>query len=413
MTTTNATTSSLPLHPRPLANVSNYDNMVLVFQNQTYCDWRVTVNCENGELYVMIYQVTLFLLLLLTFACCGLLYYRLRVQKCTIFAPRIPGSGNIRPNPIETFLIWEIFWLLGRLLFLFVLKVDLFPNRYLIREFLQAFPDSFGTTGFAWFAVGTYLQIGIHLNSKARPWRPDYRMADRFLLIITVAEPLTTWSLVALNGYVRDSGYSEIGDVLIGAHYALQSFWHSFGAMGAFYFGREICNVLQYHIDVARTTSNLAGARVINLEAGLRKVIYMAFKLCIASSLSLLTNQNNRFAKCCTLLSPHTYTTSSFASYSRLLENKTKDISTSDSTFEDDQTTVTSTTQLQRKQSKFAFVSTKTSSRTLNSIQEVDDYNKQYSVNLEMDELDGTREQTVDRSNSKKEKGYDLQFMDL
>ncbi|CAG8499417.1 6017_t:CDS:10 [Ambispora leptoticha] len=433
----NANTTTTSNNPIPLSDVSDYDNMVLVFQNQTYCDWRVTINCENGGIYAIIYQVTLIWLLLLIFACGGLLYYRLRVLKCQVIAPKIPGAGSIRPNPIEAFLVWELVWLIGRALFIFVIRMNLFPNSYLIREFLQAFPELFGAAGFAWFAVGTYLQIGVHLNSKTRPWRPDYRMADRFLLIITIAAPLTTWPLVILDGYIRDNGDPKIADAILGACYVLSSFWYSFGAMGAFYFGRELCNVLRYRIEVARENSNSTGTT--KLETGLQKIrkmlyitfttyiYYITFCIIFASTRVVILTRIPEFNQflfitycllmpCCICIVVGIASTRN----KQAEQAFSKDItSVSGSGFEDDQETITSKTQLQCLRSKFRFgsISSKSSSRALDSILEVNrktskvltnDGGNLYSppssaktlVDLEMDEVGGKQSNSLTKKES-------------
>lgn len=92
---------------------SNKDPMVLLYRNHSYCDWRVTLSCEDGQLYRLLYIINLSLSGFITMACIILLWYRISRQGCTIFSPKVPGTGFIRPNPVEGFLVWAILWLIG------------------------------------------------------------------------------------------------------------------------------------------------------------------------------------------------------------------------------------------------------------------------------------------------------------
>src|SRR4051812_14775965 len=92
---------------------SREDSMVFLYRNHSYCDWRVTLSCEDGHLYKLLYIINLALAIFITITCIILLWYRISRLGCTIFSPKVPGTGFIRPNPVEGFLVWAILWLIG------------------------------------------------------------------------------------------------------------------------------------------------------------------------------------------------------------------------------------------------------------------------------------------------------------
>src|SRR6266542_6880393 len=97
----------------PTETYTDNDPMVFYYRNHSYCDWRVTLSCEDGLTYKILYISNLGTVSLIAIACIILLWYRIRFQGCSIFFPKIPGTGLIRPNPVEGFLVWAILWLVG------------------------------------------------------------------------------------------------------------------------------------------------------------------------------------------------------------------------------------------------------------------------------------------------------------
>jgi hypothetical protein len=89
------------------------DPMVFLYNNHSYCDWRVTLSCEDGHTFRLLYIINFAVSVFITLACITLFWYRISRQGCTIFSPKIPGTGLIRPNPVEGFLVWAILWLIG------------------------------------------------------------------------------------------------------------------------------------------------------------------------------------------------------------------------------------------------------------------------------------------------------------
>jgi hypothetical protein len=71
------------------------------------------MSCEDSQIFRFLYLSNFILVLLIAIACIILLWYRVGRQGHTVFFPKIPGTGIIRPNPIEGLLVWEIPWLLG------------------------------------------------------------------------------------------------------------------------------------------------------------------------------------------------------------------------------------------------------------------------------------------------------------
>ncbi|GBB99488.1 hypothetical protein RclHR1_03540007 [Rhizophagus clarus] len=227
------------------------DPMVVLYHNHSYCDWRVTLSCEDGQI--------------------------ISRQGCTIFSPKVPGTGFIRPNPVEGFLVWAILWLIGRIFYIFILRSGKLEENYLALETFQELYWTCASTGCAWFVVGTYLQIGNHLNSKQRPWRPNNKLSDGYLLLMTIVVPITIWPIAAISGYFRDNENAKIADILISIRYLFWSIWLGFGAMGTFYFGRELCIVLSYHISVAKESNHITAGRVKRMQSGLKKIEFTLY----------------------------------------------------------------------------------------------------------------------------------------
>ncbi|KAG9293119.1 hypothetical protein G9A89_016481 [Geosiphon pyriformis] len=276
----------------------------------------------------------------------------MRIQKCKLMAPKTPGTGWLRPNPIEAFLVFEVLWMLGRMGFIGILWADLFRDRYLFREILQEFPETFGTIGLAWFAVGTYLQIGSHLNSKTRRWQPNSRLADRYLFMVTIAAPMFIWPVTAGSGYFRDNGQIALSDLLIGAHYMLSSVWHTFGALGVFYFGREICNMLRFHIEFARASNNITRVRLNNMESGLHKVKILSKQPGLSN---ILFTSSCLFMPICITIVVAVVSIRNKKIEQRPNGNLTS-TSNFDSMYDDETATITSKTHLRRQKSKLTIL---------------------------------------------------------
>ncbi|CAI2177464.1 12806_t:CDS:2 [Funneliformis geosporum] len=244
---------------------SDNDPMVILYHNHSYCDWRVTLLCEDGQMYKSLYALNFIIILLIATGCMILLWYRINRQGCSIFFPKIPGTGFIRPNPVEGFLIWVIFWMIGRLLFIIIIWTDSFDNNYMIRE------------SYAWFVIGTYLQIGSHLNSRQRPWRPNSKLTDRYLLLVTIISPITICPITIASGYFRDNTNNREADILLSTKDVLWALWSGFGALGVCYFGKELCHVLRYHINFAKRSNHITIARVERMQTGLEKIKFTLY----------------------------------------------------------------------------------------------------------------------------------------
>ncbi|CAB4428892.1 unnamed protein product [Rhizophagus irregularis] len=256
---------------------SNEDSMVYLYNNHSYCDWRVTLSCDDGQLYKLLYTINLSLSGFIAMTCIILLWFRISRQGCTLFSPKVPGTGFIRPNPVEGFLVWAILWLIGRISFILILWSGKLKGNYFALETFQELYWTCASTGCAWFVIGTYLQIGNHLNSKQRPWRPNNKLSDGYLLIMTIIVPMTVWPVTAISGYFRDKNNAKIADTLITIRYLLWSLWFGFGAMGSFYFGKELCNILSYHITVAKESNHITVGRVERMQSGLKKIRFTLY----------------------------------------------------------------------------------------------------------------------------------------
>ncbi|RIA96203.1 hypothetical protein C1645_755409 [Glomus cerebriforme] len=239
------------------------------YRNHSYCDWRVTMSCEDGRIFETLYTLNLVIITLIAIVCIILLWYRISRQGCTLLSPKIPGTGFIRPNPVEGFLVWAILWLIGRILFILILWSGRFENNYLALD-----------SG-AWFVVGTYLQIGSHLNSKQKPWRPNNKLSDGFLIMMTILTPLTIWPITIMSGYFRANKNLKVAEILISTRYLLWGLWCGVGAIGTIYFGKELLNVLSYHISLAKQSNHITIRRVERMQSGLEKI---KFTLCIILS---------------------------------------------------------------------------------------------------------------------------------
>src|SRR5216117_969801 len=98
-----------------MATEINSDKVSVAFfqHNQSYCDWRVTMSCEDSRIDKLSYIINFILVSLIAIACIILLWYRICRQGHTVFSSKMPGAGFIRPNPVEGFLVWIIPWLVG------------------------------------------------------------------------------------------------------------------------------------------------------------------------------------------------------------------------------------------------------------------------------------------------------------
>ncbi|CAG8735452.1 5420_t:CDS:2, partial [Funneliformis caledonium] len=74
-----------------------------------------------------------------------------------------------------------------------------------------------------------------------------------------------------------DNKNDRVADILISTKDALWGLWSGFGALGVFYFGKELCNVLRYHINVARRSNHITIARVERMQTGLEKIRFTLY----------------------------------------------------------------------------------------------------------------------------------------
>jgi hypothetical protein len=94
---------------------------------------------------------------------------------------------------------------------------------------------------------------------------------------MTIIVPITIWPVAAISGYFRDNENAKIADMLMSIRYLLWSLWFGFGAMGTFYFGRELCNILSYHISVAKESNHITVGRVERMQSGLKKIKFTLY----------------------------------------------------------------------------------------------------------------------------------------
>ncbi|KAI9498118.1 hypothetical protein BDB00DRAFT_801202 [Zychaea mexicana] len=248
-----------------------------------HCDWRITLHeCEESKAMWIVNVVNIAVSALSILLATGLLLHRGIVKGHTIWNPKGPGAGILRPKPVDNMLLLFIIFNALRLLTSVVLITDIAHENWIARSFLYEIPWSIGLSGITLYLIGIAQTIA--QSNSASGWLPSTGAIDAFGLIFIIA-PLVVGESFTIAAGAMATKNLHLAETLIRINYSLWFIWTGGVGTSVMFAGIRLIRILRNHHKKFRQSKNYEA-----VKAGIYKIQLTAFSyvICLYSFATVL-----------------------------------------------------------------------------------------------------------------------------
>ncbi|KAI7858370.1 hypothetical protein BDC45DRAFT_498185 [Circinella umbellata] len=248
-----------------------------------HCDWRITLqDCVEGHAMWVVNIVNIVISAMSIILASVLLFHRIYYKGHTIWNTGGPGTGLLRPKPVDGMLLLFIIFNSLRAITSIVLVTDVGNGNWLARSFLYEIPWAFGLGGITLYLIGIAQTIA--QSNCASGWLPDPRVIDAFGIFFLFAPLVVGESLTIAAGAIASKNV-YVAETLIRTNYSIWLLWTGGVGVAVLYASLRLIRILRNHHKKFQQARNYEA-----VKSGIYKIQLTAFSyvVCLFSFAAVL-----------------------------------------------------------------------------------------------------------------------------